>query len=147
MQALEVLLVEDNPADALLVREALGKIGIHDQMAQSGDGDSAATFLQEQLRKNSVPDLIILDLNLPGKNGATLLAELKSDPRLRHIPVVVFSSSQSDFDIARSYQLGANCYVAKPLDLQRFFWAVGKIADFWYGCASLAQKKRGIMNE
>jgi CheY-like chemotaxis protein len=145
MQVHEILLVEDNPADALLVREALGRIGIQDQLAHPGDGESAAAFLRERLRESSVPDLIILDLNLPRKDGATLLAGLKSDPELRHFPVVVFSSSQSDFDISRSYQLGANCYVTKPVDLQRFIGALRDITGFWSACASLTPQKRGTI--
>jgi CheY-like chemotaxis protein len=140
MRAREILLVEDNPADVTLVREALGKSQHLSQLTCSGDGEAAMAYLRECLKSPVRPDLIILDLNLPKKDGRAVLAEVKSDPQLHRIPVVIFSSSQSESDIAGSYELGANCYVSKPVDLQRFFSAVREIVEFWYGCASIPQE-------
>lgn len=139
MRAHEILLIEDNPADATLVREALASSSHSGELTCSGDGESAVNLLRERVRSSRRPDLIILDLNLPRKDGRALLAEVKTDPELHTIPVVVFSTSQSDRDIARSYELGANCYVSKPVELKRFFSAVREIVEFWYGCASLPQ--------
>ncbi len=140
MRAHEILLVEDNPADATLVREALAINPHPSPLTCCGDGESAAAYLRGCLKSEARPDLIILDLNLPRKDGRALLAELKSDPELHCVPIVVFSTSQSNLDIARSYELGANCYVNKPVELQRFFAAVRAIVEFWYGCASLPQE-------
>ncbi len=139
MRAHEILLVEDNPADATLVREALASGSHHGQLICSGDGESAAQYQRRRLQSSARPDLIILDLNLPRKDGRALLAELKTDPELHSIPVVVFSTSQSDRDIARSYELGANGYVKKPVELKRFLSAVQEIVEFWYGCARLPE--------
>lgn len=133
----DILLVEDNPADANLVREAIGKIERPSQLTCSGDGESAAAYLRDHTEASVRPNLIILDLNLPKKDGRSLLAEVKSDPKLRMIPVVVFSTSQCEEDISRSYELGANCYVNKPGELAQFFATVQGIVEFWYGCASL----------
>ena len=137
MREREILLVEDNPADANLVREAMGRIEHPAHLTCSGDGESAAAYLHSQSDASARPDLIILDLNLPKKDGRSLLAEVKSDPKLRTIPVVVFTTSQREQDISRSYELGANCYVNKPIELAHFFATVQGIVDFWYGRASL----------
>jgi len=137
MEGHEILLVEDNPADATLVREALGKSVHPSQLTCSSDGETAVAYLRGRSKSAARPDLIILDLNIPKKDGGAILAEVKSDPDLRRIPVVVFSTSQSERDISRSYELGANCYVSKPVELQRFFATVQEIVEFWYGCAKL----------
>jgi chemotaxis family two-component system response regulator Rcp1 len=147
MRAHEILLVEDNPADATLVREALEKIVHPSRLTCSNDGEKAVAYLRGTVNSAVRPDLIILDLNIPKKDGGAILAEVKADPDLRRIPIVVFSTSQSERDIARSYELGANCYVTKPIELQRFFSTVQGIVDFWYGCAKLPQEDPPDMNQ
>jgi chemotaxis family two-component system response regulator Rcp1 len=139
----QVLLVDDNPADVVLAREALAggrhKSCIHDVP----DGEEAMAFLHRTGRYADAlrPDLVILDLNLPKKGGRAVLAEAKFDAELRTIPIVVFSTSTSMLDIARSYQLGANCYVSKPGDLDGYFVALRMIEEFWFGSASLAHEE------
>ena len=107
-----------------------------------GDGEEAISFLKRMGKHADVPrpDLVILDLNLPKKDGRAVLAEVKSDPALHVIPVVVFSTSRLSSDIARSYELGANCYVHKPGNLNEFFCAVKAIEEFWFGLTSLPQR-------
>jgi chemotaxis family two-component system response regulator Rcp1 len=140
-QAPELLLVDDNPADVTLVRESLAdtihQSHIHSVLA----GADAISFLRRTGKHVNVirPDLVILDLNLPATNGYQILSEMKADVDLRKIPVVVFSSSESKRDIARSYELGANCYVSKPADLKRFFAVVRAIEEFWFGYARLQE--------
>jgi len=141
MRVHEILLVDDNPADAALVREALGQSAHSSQLTHLQDAESAVAYLRSGTNSTTHPDLIMMDLNLPRKDGRALLAELKSDEALRRIPIVVFSTSQSERDISRSYELGANCYVTKPVELQGFFTAIRHILDFWYGCARLPQEE------
>jgi len=133
-EAHEILLVDDNPADATLVREALARGSRRSRLVCVVDGDGPMAFLQRVTGAANL-ELIILDLNLPKKDGRAVLAEVKADPRLRRLPVVIFSTSQSSRDITASYEAGANCYVCKPGDLQGFFRAVRSIEDFWFGCA------------
>jgi two-component system, chemotaxis family, response regulator Rcp1 len=107
------------------------------------DGVQALSFLRRQgnYTQAPTPDLLVLDLNLPRKDGRHVLAELKSDPKLSKIPVVVFTTSQADCDVMHSYELGANCYLRKPGNLVDFVEVVQAMADFWLGCASLPQKE------
>jgi len=137
----QVLLIDDNPADALLVEEALAGGKYESQMRNASDGEEGMAYLRRRERWAQAPrpDLILLDLNLPKKDGREVLAELKADPDLSRIPVIIFSTSEAPQDIARCYELGANCYVSKPLELHRFFSTVRDIVEFWYGCASLPQ--------
>lgn len=134
-----LLIVDDNPADVVLAREALAASQHRGQINSVGDGEEAIAFLNRREKyQNAVrPDLVILDLNLPKKDGRAVLAALKADPNLQQIPVVIFSTSQLSQDIARSYSLGANCYVSKPGNLNEFFSAVKSIEEFWFGFASL----------
>jgi chemotaxis family two-component system response regulator Rcp1 len=136
---LEVLLVEDNPGDVRLVREALkeGRFPGHLNVATDGDEASDILWKRGAHKDDPRPDLIMLDLNLPGKNGRTILKEIKADPDLRRIPVAVFSSStaQSDLDIA--YALHANCYIRKPTDLDEYMKVVRSIERFWTTVATL----------
>ena len=136
---IEVLLVEDNPADVRLTRLALqgGQIEKHLNIAE--DGESALAFLRQQgpYADSPRPDLILLDLNLPGKSGHEVLAEIKQDRLLRTIPTVVLTTSDREQDIRLSYELAANCYVTKPVGLNLFLAAVRKIEDFWIRTASL----------
>jgi CheY-like chemotaxis protein len=137
-----VLMVDDNPADVDLTREALKQKSPRSLVNTVGDGEQAIAFLRRTgiHTQQPRPDLVILDLNLPKKDGRAVLAELKSDPALHGIPVVVFSTSRLSSDISRSYELGANCYVTKPGNLNDFFSAVKAIEEFWFGLTSLPQR-------
>jgi two-component system, chemotaxis family, response regulator Rcp1 len=138
----EVLLVDDNPADVVLVREALTGSRHQSHISNVADGEQAMAFLRRagQYINAPRPDLIMLDLNLPKKDGRAVLAEVKADAKLRAIPVVIFSTSRSILEIAHSYELGANCYVSKPGNLQDYFLAVKSIEEFWFGSASLPRE-------
>ena len=134
-----ILLVEDNLGDARLVREALHETGAAAALLHVSDGHEALAYLrQEGVHADAArPDLILLDLNLPRKSGREVLAEIKSDVKLRRIPVVVLTSSQSDDDILSVYNLHANCYVPKPADLDRFLTVIRSIEQFWFTTARL----------
>lgn len=140
--ALDFLVVDDNPADVALVTEALAGSQHHSRISTVGDGVEAMDFLshREKYENASRPDLVILDLNLPKKDGLAVLAAMKASPELRRIPVVIFSTSELRRDIMRSYELGANCYVRKPGNLNDFFAAVKSIEEFWFGSVSLPPK-------
>jgi CheY-like chemotaxis protein len=129
----EILMIEDNPGDVRLTREALKEGKIHTRLSVVADGDAALDFLHRRGAHAAAPrpDLILLDLNLPGKSGREVLAEVKADDNLRRIPVVVLTSSQAEQDIVESYNLNANCYVTKPVDLDQFMRVVRSIEDFW----------------
>lgn len=137
-----LLMVDDNPADVDLAREALREKAHRSQIYTVRDGEEALLFLRkkEPYSEKPRPDLVLLDLNLPKKDGRKVLTELRSDPNLRGIPVVIFSTSQLSEDIARSYELGANCYVTKPGNLIEFFGAVKAIEEFWFGLTSLPER-------
>jgi CheY-like chemotaxis protein len=136
---IEVLLVEDNPGDAQLTRIALndGKMCIN--LSLTEDGVDALAFLRKQGNYADAPrpDLILLDLNLPRKDGREVLAEIKADPSLRRIPVVVLTTSQSDTDILQAYELAANCFITKPVDFDQFVKIVQTIEDFWFTVVKL----------
>lgn len=136
---LRLLLVDDNPADVMLAREALSESAHRSEIVSVGDGAEALAFLYRRGNyANAIrPDLVILDLNLPRRDGLAVLAAMKAGPDLRRIPVVVFSTSQLSKDITRSYELGANCYISKPGNLNDFFSTVKSIETFWLGFASL----------
>jgi len=131
--AMDVLLVEDNPGDARLAAEAWKEGGIPGRLHIVPDGVEAIRFLRkaEGYRDSPRPHLVLLDLNLPRKDGREVLAEVKADPDLRRIPVVVLTTSQAEPDIFKSYDLHANCFVAKPVDLDNFIAVIKSIADFW----------------
>lgn len=135
----EILLVDDSPSDLDLIREALSTAIRQSRVNTVPDGEEAIAFLRRAgpYIDAARPDLIILDLNLPRKDGRVVLADFKSEPTLRSIPVVVFTTSHSRQDIARSYELGANCYVSKPGSLTEFRRAVQSIEQFWLGLAHL----------
>ena len=140
----QVLLVDDNPADVGLAQEALAGGRHQSHISNAGDGVEAMAFLRRtgQYADAVRPDLVILDLNLPKKDGRAVLAEVKSDAGLQTIPIVVFSTSRSMLDIARSYQLGANCYVSKPGNLDDYLSAVQSIEEFWFGSVSLPREEK-----
>jgi chemotaxis family two-component system response regulator Rcp1 len=139
----QVLLVDDNPADVSLAREALTGGGYQSCISDVADGEQAMAFLRRagQYANAVRPDLVILDLNLPRKDGRAVLAEAKADADLRTIPIVVFSTSRARLDIKRSYELGANCYVSKPGNLDEYFLVMQSIEEFWFGSASLLREK------
>ncbi len=128
-EALDILLVEDNPGDARLAAEAWKEGGVPGRLHVVADGVEAIRYLRHT--ETSRPDLLLLDLNLPLKDGREVLAEIKNDPTLRRIPVVVLTTSQAEPDILRSYDLHANCFVAKPVDLDSFIAVIKSIAEFW----------------
>ena len=130
---IEILLVEDNPGDVRLTRESLKDGKIHTRLSVVSDGEEALEFLYRRGRHAGAPrpDLVLLDLNLPRKSGREVLAEIKVDEHLRRIPVVVLTSSEAEQDILASYNLNANCYITKPVDLEQFIRVVRSIEDFW----------------
>lgn len=140
----EILMVDDNPADIDLTSEVLAQSKEHFHVNAVNDGVEAISFLQRQGKyaRAPVPDLVVLDLNLPRKDGCEVLSSIKADPVLAKIPVVIFTTSQADSDIARSYRLGANCYLRKPGNLHEFAAVVQSMAEFWLGFASLPQREK-----
>ncbi len=130
---IEILLVEDNPGDIRLTEEALLTGRVRNNLHVVTDGVEALAFVnrQSQYKNVPVPDLILLDLNLPKKDGRQVLAEIKASPDLKRIPVVVLTTSESDQDILKAYEMHANSYITKPLDLDQFFRVMRSIEDFW----------------
>jgi CheY-like chemotaxis protein len=139
MKPIEILLVEDNPGDARLTREALALSKVRNNLHYARDGDEALHFLRREGTFNSVPapDLVLLDLNLPRRDGREVLEEIKRDPQLKHIPVVILTSSQAEEDILRSYRLHANCFITKPVDLEQLTKVVQGIEQFWFTLVKL----------
>jgi CheY-like chemotaxis protein len=139
LQAVEVLLVEDDPGDVLMTTEAFELSPMHSTLHVVGDGEQAMRFLRRagEFTGAPRPGLILLDLNLPRRNGLEVLAELKADPDLLTIPVVIFSTSQAETDIAASYQLHANAYITKPVSLDLFTQAIRQVDDFFLNLAKL----------
>ncbi len=133
----EILLVEDNPADVRLIREALKESVIQSTLQVAPDGVEALALLRGEGSPAVRPDLILLDLNLPKKDGREVLTEIKQDSSLRLIPVVILSSSPAEQDILRAYDLHANCYVTKPVDLDQFITVVQSIENFWFTIVKL----------
>nr|WP_017655658.1 response regulator [Fortiea contorta] len=136
---IQVLLVEDNPGDALLTRIALedSKISIHLNVVE--DGVEAMAFLRKQDKYTQAahPDIVLLDLNLPKKDGREVLAEIKADQNLKRIPVVVLTTSQAEEDVLKAYDLSANCYITKPVDFDQFVKIVRSIENFWFAIVKL----------
>lgn len=135
----QILLVEDNAADVRLTREALRDAKVVNELHVARDGVEALDFLHGRgaFVDAPRPDLVILDLNLPRKGGKEVLAEIKSDPSLRSIPVAVLTTSEAEADIGQSYDLGANCYLTKPVDLEQFLKLVQSVEEFWLGLVRL----------
>ena len=130
---IDILLVEDNPGDVRLTVEALKEGKVNNKLHVANDGMEAMAFLHRQGKYSDAPrpDLILLDLNLPKKDGHEVLAEIKKDSMLKHIPVVVLTGSTAGEDILKTYNLHANCYITKPIDLEQFIMVVKSIKDFW----------------
>lgn len=135
----EILLVEDNPGDVRLTQEALKENKIRNSLHVAKDGVEAMRFLRKMdaYAQAPRPDLILLDLNLPKKDGREVLFEIKSDEKLRSIPVVILTTSDAEDDVAKAYQMYANCYVRKPIDLNRFIEVVKIIENFWLSIVEL----------
>ena len=141
-RTIEILLVEDNPGDARLTLEAFKEGKVVNNLTVMGDGVEALAYLRRQGQyANAVqPDLILLDLNLPKKDGREVLAEIKADERLRNIPVIVLTTSAAEEDIARAYSRHANCYITKPVDLNQFLHVVQSIESFWLSLVRLPSR-------
>ncbi len=142
---IEILLVEDNEGDARLAREALVESKMLNRLHHVEDGREALDFLRREggFENASRPDLVLLDLNLPRVDGREVLAEMKEDPDLRQIPVVVLTTSDDEEDVLRSYDLHANCYITKPLDLDRFIDVVRCVENFWLSIVKLPSRGDG----
>ena len=143
VKVVEILLIEDSPGDVRLTIEALKEAKIKNNLSVVQDGVDAMEFLQRKgSYKNAIrPDLILLDLNLPRKDGREVLAEIKNTPELRQIPVVVLTTSRAEEDILRAYDLHANCYITKPVDFKQFMSVVKSIESFWLTVVKLPTKQ------
>jgi chemotaxis family two-component system response regulator Rcp1 len=139
VRPIDILLVEDNPGDADLAREALEGSKLNNKLFVVGDGEAAMDFLYQSGAYADVPrpDLILLDLNLPRKDGREVLADIKAHKNLKRIPVVILTTSQSEEDVLKSYNLHANCFITKPIDLNQFIKVVRSIEDFWFSIVVL----------
>lgn len=139
LNSIEILLIEDSPSDAQLTIKSFEQAKISNRLQWIEDGETAMEYLRQQgdYTTASRPDLIVLDLNLPGMDGREILAEIKADPDLRRIPVVILTTSSNEEDILRSYDLNANCYVTKPFDVRQFMQVVQLIGDFWLTAVKL----------
>jgi len=138
-EPIKILMVEDNPGDARLAEEALKDSKINNSLYHVEDGVEAMRFLRRQAEYSDAPqpDLILLDLNLPRKDGREVLAEIKEDPKLKLVPVVVMTTSEAERDLVKTYDLHANAYVVKPIDLERFIEVVQSIEVFWFTIVKL----------
>mgnify|MGYP001569239482 CR=1 FL=1 len=144
VKPIEILLVEDNPGDVRLAREALKDGKVLNNLMVAEDGEVALQMLRKEgkYRDSTTPDIVLLDLNLPKKDGLEVLQEIKSDPDLKVIPVVILTTSESDEDILKSYKLHANCYITKPVDLLQFLQVIKTIESFWVSIVSLPTKRK-----
>lgn len=142
-QLVNILLIEDNPGDIRLTREALKEGRINNKLDVVTDGEEALLYLKKQDRylQAQTPDLILLDLNLPKKDGREVLLEIKADPKLKLIPVIVLTTSAAERDIISMYAHHANCYITKPVDFKQFINVIRSIEDFWLSIVRLPGKK------
>jgi two-component system response regulator len=147
VRPVQILLVEDNSGDVRLTIEALKEAKVLNKLMVVKDGVEALSLLRQegQYAQVTPPDLILLDLNLPKKDGREVLAEIKSDDKLKHIPVVILTTSRDEQDVLKSYNLHANCYISKPVELDQFIRVVKSIEDFWLGIVVLpkGEKSKG----
>jgi len=137
MQQIHILVVDDNEGDILLTKEALDDARIINKVSIANDGVEALRFLKKQIGGGGMPDLILLDINLPRMDGTELLGIIKADPDLKRIPVIMLTTSSAEKDILTSYDNYANCYITKPVDLDRFMDVVRTIEDFWISIVKL----------
>jgi len=145
LRPIEILLVEDDPGDILMTQEALGEHKMAHLLHVARDGEEALAFLRHQgdFADAPSPDLVLLDLNLPRRDGREVLLEIRSDAELTHLPVIVLTTSEAEEDVLRSYQLHANAYVTKPVDFPSFVGAVRQIDDFFVNVARLPSRNGG----
>ena len=143
LRAIEILMVEDSPIDVLIAREALQQAKVLNNLSVTENGVEALAFLRRENQYAGAPrpDLILLDLNMPRMDGREVLQELKADPELKCIPVVVLTTSKAEEDIVKSYGLHANCYITKPVDFERFVSVVQTIQDFWFTVVTLPPRE------
>jgi CheY-like chemotaxis protein len=139
VQSIDILLVEDNPGDVRLIRETLKNSKIHNNVIVVNNGEEALAYLyrRDRYRDAVRPDLILLDLNLPKKGGYEVLVQVKEDSQLKHIPIVVLTSSRVEEDILKTYNLHANCFISKPIGLEQFCAVVNTIESFWLSIVKL----------
>lgn len=142
--AVDILLIEDNPVDVMMTREALADNKVLNPLKVAEDGVVAMQYLRREgpYADVEMPGLIILDLNLPRKNGREVLQEIKEDPELKRIPIVVLTTSKSEEDILNSYELHANCYISKPVDFNKFLEVIRILNSFWFCVVTLPHEKR-----
>jgi CheY-like chemotaxis protein len=142
---MELLLVEDSPGDIRLIEEALKDSRIHINMSVARDGVEAMDFLnrQERFASSPRPHLILLDLNLPRKSGQEVLRQIKNDPAMKHIPVIIFTTSDDERDIQSSYDQYANCYIIKPVDFNQFINIIRVVENFWFTIVKLPPRRAG----
>jgi two-component system, chemotaxis family, response regulator Rcp1 len=142
VRPINILLVEDSPGDIRLTQEALRGSKVVNQLHVARDGEQAMAFLRQEgeFAEKPIPDLILLDLNLPRKDGREVLAEMKQDPGLRRIPVIVLTTSSAEQDVLETYDMHVNAYVTKPVDLLKFMTVVRSIEDFWFSIVHLPSR-------
>jgi chemotaxis family two-component system response regulator Rcp1 len=143
-QPIDILLVEDNDADIRLTQEVFTESKVQNNLIIANNGEEALACLRQEgkYRNSPRPDLILLDLNLPVKDGREVLAQIKSDPDLKSIPVVILTTSKAEEDILKTYNLHANCYITKPVDLEQFITVVSYIQDFWLAIVKLPKNPK-----
>lgn len=148
-EPIEILLVEDNPADIRLTREIFAGAKVYNKISEVRNGIEALSFLRKKGKYADaiMPDLILLDLNFPKKDGREVLAEIKVDEKLKHIPVIVFTTSNAEQDVFESYNMHANCYIIKPLDLNQFVNTIKCIESFWLSIVKLTRKKKNCSTQ
>lgn len=144
LKAVEILLVEDNPVDVLMTKRALEEAKVFNRLHVVEDGEDAMDFLYQEGKYTDVPrpDLILLDLNLPKKSGREILADIKQDPNLLEIPVIVLTTSEEERDITLCYQNHGNCFITKPVDMEQFTQVVKSIEGFWFTIVNLPPRER-----
>ncbi len=143
MKKINILLIEDNEGDVLLTREALESSSIIGELEVKKNGELAINYLLSLIsdRSKDLPDLIFLDINLPKKNGHEVLQFIKSNELLKHLPVIMLTTSSSDYDIMTSYKNQANCFIMKPVDINSFMEVIGKVIEFWCSISLLPSNK------
>jgi chemotaxis family two-component system response regulator Rcp1 len=143
VRSIEILLVEDNPGDVRLTQEALDETKLSNNLRVVSNGGEALKFLRREdpFVDAPRPDLVLLDLNLPLKNGLETLSEMKGEPSLRSIPVIVLTTSEAEEDIVRAYDMNANCYISKPVDMNQFIKVVKAIEKFWFTIVELPERR------
>lgn len=146
-ESIEILLVEDSPGDVRLTREALNEARVSNRLHVASDGVEAMQFLRREGKYANAPrpDLVLLDLNLPRMDGRQVLAEIKSDPKLKTVPVIVLTTSDAECDVLKSYSSHANCYLVKPVDVDSFFEQVRSLEGFWLAVVKFPPQSHGTM--